>query len=741
MSTPNQQDGPTHIAGEPASREPGKPVPPLTNNQPPNDGLQSSGKRTNKAFAFIQVLLLLSAIGISSYSLYAVASWDNQDEQTSPTSELLVRTEGRDADGLCAQGGSLIMIGADQNLNDYLDGSEITSTTTLCHGEQGPAGYSGSGTTGATSLINTAPILIGNETCLAGGLNIQSGIDANENNVLELDEITTSEALCNGPLGPTGSQGAQGVDGGAGIDGAIGQVGASALVVQTTPLASVCSNGLIIHFGVDDGAGTAQSHDGVLQEDEIRTSLNICSQPLFVGPIADYSSGSTNGITNTCDALLWMPKANLLITAGSNGVHGCELWASDGTAEASSMLLDINPNGDASPGQYTGFVLVEDEGVERVVFDADDGMNGRRLWSTDGTASGTTVITGNTSTEVASMVASTMWNGGVAMLNTPNVVLWTNGTVAINLLDHASLAQGMSVEHRSMYGNLSAFQPALWQANDGWLWFSAKSTTGIEPYALHTDGALIGWDLVTGDANAGPSVAVDDGRIVVANNGQGRQLVRLNHDGSHLWLTALMHSGTGSQATHVAEHLGLHRLGDTVVFDALTSGVDPKLWAHNLTQATTMLLSTTILAPGDLTGGIVHDHRLWFDCVAPGIAQEVCSSDGTPSGTQAETDLRAGSASALIRGFAVTEGDLFVLASGQINGNETGSCLWTLGSNQAPVLLYDPWTGNNNSYAGNYGGLHASEHHVFFAANDGTTGHEWHAFSHGQLSDTWLVWP
>jgi hypothetical protein len=368
-------------------------------------------------------------------------------------------------------------------------------------------------------------------------------------------------------------------------------------------------------------------------------------------------------------------------------------------------------------------------------------MNGRRLWSTDGTASGTTVITGNTSTEVASMVASTMWNGGVAMLNTPNVVLWTNGTVAINLLDHASLAQGMSVEHRSMYGNLSAFQPALWQANDGWLWFSAKSTTGIEPYALHTDGALIGWDLVTGDANAGPSVAVDDGRIVVANNGQGRQLVRLNHDGSHLWLTALMHSGTGSQATHVAEHLGLHRLGDTVVFDALTSGVDPKLWAHNLTQATTMLLSTTILAPGDLTGGIVHDHRLWFDCVAPGIAQEVCSSDGTPSGTQAETDLRAGSASALIRGFAVTEGDLFVLASGQINGNETGSCLWTLGSNQAPVLLYDPWTGNNNSYAGNYGGLHASEHHVFFAANDGTTGHEWHAFSHGQLSDTWLVWP
>ena len=33
------------------------------------------------------------------------------------------------------------------------------------------------------------------------------------------------------------------------------------------------------------------------------------------------------------------------------------------------------------------------------------------------------------------------------------------------------------------------------------------------------------------------------------------------------------------------------------------------------------------------------------------------------------------------------------------------------------------------------------EHHVLFAANDGNTGHEWHAYSHAQLSGTWLIWP
>jgi hypothetical protein len=230
--------------------------------------------------------------------------------------------------------------------------------------------------------------------------------------------------------------------------------------------------------------------------------------------------------------------------------------------------------------------------------------------------------------------------------------------------------------------------------------------------------------------------------VVVADNGQGRQLIQLNYDGSQAWLTSLMNTNNGLQASHVAEHLGVHTIGDRIIFDALTSGVDASLWAHNLTQGTTTLLSTSILAPGDLTGGTLHNERLWFDCVAPNIAQEICSSDGTVAGTQTETDMRAGSARALVRGFASTGDHLFVVASGQENGIETGSCLWKLTTNSPPELMYDPWAGlNNNSYSATYGDIHATEHHVLFAANDGNTGHEWHAYSHAQLSGTWLIWP
>ena len=65
----------------------------------------------------------------------------------------------------------------------------------------------------------------------------------------------------------------------------------------------------------------------------------------------------------------------------------------------------------------------------------------------------------------------------------------------------------------------------------------------------------------------------------------------------------------------------------------------------------------------------------------PTLAHEICSTDGTVSGTRVETDLRAGMASSNILGFASHGEHLFFLASGQIDGIETGSSLWHLQKN------------------------------------------------------------
>ena len=111
MSTPTEQEGPTPIAGEPAPRQHGKPVPQLPSEQPSELPIETPSRRSIKVLAFLQVLLLFGAVAISSYALYTVATWSEDSDDSSSNNELLIRTEGRDADGLCTEGGlSLIHI-------------------------------------------------------------------------------------------------------------------------------------------------------------------------------------------------------------------------------------------------------------------------------------------------------------------------------------------------------------------------------------------------------------------------------------------------------------------------------------------------------------------------------------------------------------------------------------------------------------------------------------------------------
>ena len=69
-----------------------------------------------------------------------------------------------------------------------------------------------------------------------------------------------------------------------------------------------------------------------------------------------------------------------------DGVHGFELWVSDGTRVRTRMVLDVNPDpvGDGP----TSVVAA----VGGVYFTADDGSHGSELWWSDGTPSGTTLV-------------------------------------------------------------------------------------------------------------------------------------------------------------------------------------------------------------------------------------------------------------------------------------------------------------------------------------------------------------
>ena len=68
-----------------------------------------------------------------------------------------------------------------------------------------------------------------------------------------------------------------------------------------------------------------------------------------------------------------------------DGVHGSELWKTDGTEAGTVLVKDIFPG---SEGSFPGGIRVGSD----LFFFADDGVHGQELWKSDGTEAGTVMV-------------------------------------------------------------------------------------------------------------------------------------------------------------------------------------------------------------------------------------------------------------------------------------------------------------------------------------------------------------
>ncbi|MDX1999845.1 MAG: hypothetical protein SF066_19170 [Thermoanaerobaculia bacterium] len=80
------------------------------------------------------------------------------------------------------------------------------------------------------------------------------------------------------------------------------------------------------------------------------------------------------------------PIGNQALFGADDGIHGFELWATDGTAPGTRLVRDLRPGTISSDLERVTAV------GNRAFFVADDGVHGREIWLSDGTAAGTRLL-------------------------------------------------------------------------------------------------------------------------------------------------------------------------------------------------------------------------------------------------------------------------------------------------------------------------------------------------------------
>ncbi|MCC6673447.1 MAG: hypothetical protein IT458_20485, partial [Planctomycetes bacterium] len=373
------------------------------------------------------------------------------------------------------------------------------------------------------------------------------------------------------------------------------------------------------------------------------------------------------------------------VFAATDPTAGRELWITDGTTAGTLLLKDINPGPtDANP---TGFIRSSAGGNTRVYFSADDGVHGAELWRTDGTAAGTVLVFdiepgsgGSAPSDFAEMTVSGL---GVRLLfaaqdDRASVgtgrELWRSDGTSTGTAMVADLNPGTSDSNPSELTFLidaSANHRLVFRATVSGMGAELAATDGT------TAGTRIVWDIRPGTSSSNPTGFVRFPEFDAAIPGHDRVFFAANDgtSGVELWSTNGLFShrleldilpGSGSSNPVLANepHTTSGAASETLCFSARTTTMGRELfWIGPGNHA------ARDLRPG-VDSGIADDARLctvWNVCFVPvddGVhGTELFLASGTPSSPDVGLfhEFTAGATGTVIRDLIGVSGGLFAV--------------------------------------------------------------------------------
>ena len=366
-----------------------------------------------------------------------------------------------------------------------------------------------------------------------------------------------------------------------------------------------------------------------------------------------------------------------LFFVDNDGVHGAELWKSDGTEAGTVMVKDIRPGAiGSSPVSLTNI-----DGT--LYFSANDGVHGvGEIWRSDGTDAGT-VLVGDVPFS-NSIFGFTPIGNTIYFFANNNVGLWkTDGTTLTKIKSVNDQNAEFPSDPVVMGGKLYFIDGGT--TAGGELWASDGTATGTAPVKA-----------VLGTYPLSNLTVLGNELLFTAGNNQ-------------LWASDGTAAGTTKIATVVGTGMSNFTLVGNQEFFTAAGSFGTTLWVTDGSTARQIpsVDVSAAAAPLAAMGG-----RLYF-----AELDQLWTSDGTAAGTYLVADISRPFVESFPGNLAAIGNTLYFAG----NGGSGLAGVWKSDGTAAGTMLVKPLAGYSSYPPASFV---ASGPAIFFVGNDGATGAE-----------------